>query len=104
MTRLIALALFVFLTTGCAGLTGSAPRVDTVSFDRGAFALTYADLIARIRTDCAKSPGNKSCAGLEDLDRLVRQAIIDAPKAAAAGAQPMDLSTILPILMRLAAF
>ena len=90
--------LLALLLAGCA--TGA--RVDQVSFDRGAFALAYADLVTPMRLKCAASPAapTPACAQLALLDQQVRQAIIDAPKAAAA--QPDPLSALLPLLLKLA--
>jgi len=100
MWRLSSLALALALG-GCAGLA-PAPRADLVAFDRGAFALAYADLAARIRADCARTPGLKSCAGFDALDDAVRRAIVAAPSTTqAGGASPLD--ALLPLLMKLGA-
>ena len=91
-------ALLALLLAGCA----TAAKVDQVSFDRGAFALAYADLVTPMRLKCAASTlaPTPACAQLQVLDQQVRQAIIDAPKAAAA--QPDPLSALLPLLLKLA--
>jgi hypothetical protein len=98
--------LLVALTFGgCAGLTGApaAPRVDQVTFDRGAFALAYADLVNPMRAACKTTPDTADCVKLTLLDQQVRQAIIDAPKAAAAATPAgLDMSTLLPLIMKLA--
>src|SRR5438552_5994000 len=92
---MLALALAL---AGCA----TRAKVDQVSFDRGAFALAYADLVTPMRLKCAASTlaPTPACAQLQVLDQQVRQAIIDAPRAAAA--QPDPLSALLPLLLQLA--
>ena len=96
--RLTIVPALLLLLAGCA--TGA--RVDQVAFDRGAFALAYADLVTPMRLKCAASPlaPTPACAQLQVLDQQVRQAIIEAPKAAAA--QPDPLSALLPLLLKLA--
>jgi len=86
----------MLLVAGCA----TTARVDQVAFDRGAFALAYSDLVIPMRLKCAASTQapTPACAQLSVLDQQVRQAIIDAPKAAA----PDPLSALLPLLMKLA--
>ena len=58
----VACMLLALLLAGCA--TGA--RVDQVSFDRGAFALAYADLVTPMRLKCAASPAapTPACAQL----------------------------------------
>lgn len=98
--RALALILLALTLTGCA-TTATAPRTDTVSFDRAAFAFTYADWSARLKADCAKAPQDVICNKLDIMDAQIRQAVIDAPKNAVA--PPADpLSTLLPLLMKLA--
>ena len=70
--RYLGLAVVLSLSlTGCAGLTGSAPPVDRVSFDRGAFALGYADLIGPLLKACGTTPGTPDCAKLALLEGIV---------------------------------
>jgi hypothetical protein len=104
--RYLALALAVFLLTGCPATTQSRP--DQVSFDRGVFALTYADFTSTARVKCAKDEFDKkeptaACISFKVMDETVRQAIIDAPKRAAAeGGSGFDLSSLGPLLLKLA--
>lgn len=100
--RALVLILLALTLTGCA--TGaSAPRVDEVKFDRGAFALSYADFTAAIRAKCGKDALTSECVKFDTLDQQVRQAIIDAPRAAAAAAPaPNPLDQLLPLIMKLA--
>src|SRR5882724_1592441 len=96
--------LLALILAGCTTLGGAPPpKVDQVSFDRGGFALAYADLINPLRAACKATPDTADCVKLGLLDAQVRQAIMDAPKAAAAAAPaPPDLSTLLPLIMKLA--
>ena len=107
---LIVLLLLPLLLVACE--TGkNLPRADVVSFDRGTFSLFYADFTAPTRIKCEKDKLEKkdvtpACASYEIIDATVRQAIIDAPKkaaaeAAAAGAN-FDLSSLGPLLLKLA--
>lgn len=95
------MVLPALLLVGCA--TGApVARVDQVSFDRGAFALSYADFTAAIRAKCVKAPLTAECVKFDTLDTQVRQAIIDAPKAAAAAPAPNPLDQLMPLIMKLA--
>lgn len=105
---LLALTLVVLLA-GCAS-TG-APKADVVVFDRGMFALAYADFTAPARIKCARDKEAKKdptpvCASFEAVDEQVRQAIADAPKRAAADAAAnaagFDFSSLGPLLLKLA--
>lgn len=97
--RLLIIALCVVTLTGC---TTAAPRTDMVSFDRAAFAFTYADWYARLKADCVKSPKDDICTNLGILDAQIRKEVIDAPAKAAAGQSASPLDSLLPLLMKLA--
>ena len=106
---LVIIIAAVFLLSGCATMGG--PKGDMVSFDRGQFALAYADFTAPARIKCgrdkdAKKDPTPACVSFEALDEQVRQAIADEPKKAAAEAaanqQGFDFSTLGPLLLKLA--
>ena len=94
--------LLALLLTGCA----TGPRADLVMFDRGSFALSYADYVSPSLAKCAhlkataSQTSRDSCEKLHALDAQIRQAIIDAPKAAAAQQSPFD--QLMPLIIKLA--
>jgi hypothetical protein len=107
MRHIALLLLLLIVATGCASASATGPRADTISFDRGAFSLGYADFTAALRIRCEKNPLTEACVKFGVLDAQVRQAIIDAPKVAAAqaaaqGSGGQDFSQIFSLLMSLA--
>jgi hypothetical protein len=106
----LSIIIVALVASGCAGM-GGGPRADTVAFDRGMFALAYADFTAPARIKCARDKEAKkdptpACISFEAVDEQVRQAITDAPKKAAAeaaaSASGLDLSSLGPLLLKLA--
>lgn len=94
------IASVALAVAGCAGTT-PAPRVDQVSFDRGAFALGYADMTSALRIKCEKNPQTVECAKFNTLDAQMRKAITEPPAAPLPPAAD-PFSQLLPLIMKLA--
>lgn len=98
------LILAVLLLTGCA--TAAPVRTDTIVFDRGAFALVYADVSAFVRAACtAKKPTMDAaeCARLDEVDKQVRKQIV-TPPSPVAPSQGVDMEQVMKIIGALAKF
>src|SRR5258707_15802284 len=101
MRVILSILLLSSLLSGCAGTA----KGDKVSFDRGSFALGYASLISPLLAKCAESKlaPTPECAQLALVDQQVRQAIIDAPKAAATDPMSgLDMNAHLHLVIKLA--
>lgn len=98
MPRMVLLIVMVLFTLmGCAS-GGATAKVDTISFDRGAFALTYADVSHMLRASCAaKKPAvtTEECTRMDELDKAIRKQILTPPSAPVTGsAGGLDMEQI----------
>lgn len=98
---ILPLLLLAVTLTGCPATTGAA-RQDVVSFDRGAFALGYADFTAATRIKCEKNPNTPECAKFNTLDAQMRKAISEPPAAVVPSSAADPFSQLLPLIMKLA--
>jgi hypothetical protein len=90
----------VLLLGGCAGLGGAPSNSDKIMFDRGAFALGYADMTAPARIKCEKNPTTAACVKFTTLDDQMRSAITAPPPVATPQTDPF--TQLLPVIMKLA--
>lgn len=97
--KMIALVLGGVLLGGCSTMGGAAAPIDKISFDRGAFALAYADFTHAVRLKCDKKPNTAECVKFDTLDQQVR-AQITAPPPPPSQSNPLD--ALLPLIMKLA--
>jgi hypothetical protein len=71
------------LALGVLFLAGCAAPADMISFDRGAFALMYSDLVGSLRQACDSGRLTTiECSQLAAADHAARQAIVSPTKAA----------------------
>jgi molybdenum cofactor biosynthesis enzyme len=86
---LVAVVAAVLLLTGCAA------KGDVVSFDRGAFALTYGKLSQALTTACKdKKLSEADCTRLAEVDATVTKQLTTPTKAPSG----IDMDAVMKLL------
>ncbi len=94
----LILTALMFLA-GCANTT-PPPRVDVMTFDRGAFGLFWGGFSQVVKTECEKKKATHvaDCAAFAAQDEIFRKQISTPPAAPVAQPSSVDMEQVLKIL------